>query len=173
MLDLLGKIDQHDAVLLDDADEQYDADDRDHAQVIVNRHQQQQRAEAGRRQGRDDGDRVDHALVEHAEDEVDDEKRRGYEDRRARQGRLEGLGVALKARLEREGFAQLFFNLLDGADRLTDRGAWHQIVGDRHRRELALMVDDQRRYLDDAVNQGGQRHLLPARRFDINAVERF
>ena len=84
MLDLHGKIDQHDAVLLDDADEQYDADEGDHGQVVVHRHQQQQRAEAGRRQGRDDGDRVDHALVEHAEDEVDDEQRGGDEDRRAR-----------------------------------------------------------------------------------------
>ena len=58
-LDLQSKIDQHDAVLLDDADEQDDANDRDHAQIVVNRHQQQQRAEPGRREGRDDGDRVD------------------------------------------------------------------------------------------------------------------
>ena len=49
------------------------------------RHQQQQRAEAGRRQRRDDGDRVDQALVEHAEDEVDHEQRGGDQDRRARQ----------------------------------------------------------------------------------------
>ena len=155
VFDLLGKIDQHDAVLLDDADEQDDADDRDHAQIVVNRHQQQQRAEAGRRQGRDDGDRVDQALVEHAEDEVDDEQRCGYEDRRARQRRSECLGVALKARLERERLAQLFFNLLDGAYRLTDRGARREIERDRHRRELALMVDDERRHLHDAVDQGG------------------
>src|ERR1700730_14426390 len=109
MFDLLGKIDQHDAVLLDDADEQYDADDRDHAQIEVNRHQQQQRADAGRRQGRDDGDRVDQALVENAEDEVDDEERRGYEDWRARQRRSERLGVPLKAGLERERRGGGFF----------------------------------------------------------------
>ena len=35
------------------------------------------------------------------------------------------------------------------------------------------MVDDERRHLDDAVNQRGYRHLLAARRFDIDAVERF
>ena len=63
MFDMQGKIDQHDAVLLDDAYEQYEADDRDHAQIKVNRHQQQQRAEAGRWQGRDDGDRVNQALI--------------------------------------------------------------------------------------------------------------
>jgi hypothetical protein len=38
VFDLLGKIDQHDAVFLDNADEQYQADDRDHAQIDVNRH---------------------------------------------------------------------------------------------------------------------------------------
>src|SRR6267142_4720077 len=39
VLDLLGKIDQHDSVLLDDTDEQYEADNRDYAQIDVNRHQ--------------------------------------------------------------------------------------------------------------------------------------
>ena len=163
MLGLLSEIDQHDAVLLDDADQQDDADDRDHAEIEMNRHQQQQRAEAGRRQGRDDGDRVDQALVEHAEDEVDDEERRGDEDRRARQRRAERLGVALEAGLQRQRLAQLFFDLLDGADRLADRGARREIERDRHRRELALMVDDERRHLHDAVDQRGQRHLLSAR----------
>ncbi len=163
MFDLLSKIDQHDSVLLDDADEQYDANNRDHAQIEVKRHQQQQRAEAGRRQSRDDGDRVDDALVEHAEDEVDDEERRRYEDRRARQRRSECLGVALKARLERKRRAQLFFSLLDSAYRFADRGTGGEIERDRHRWELALMVDDERRHRHDAVDQRGQRHLLPAR----------
>src|SRR5712672_1473638 len=85
VFDLLGKINQHDSVLLDDTDEQDEADNRDYAQVDVNRHQQQQRADAGRGQGRDNGDRVDQALVQHAEDEVDDEERRDDEDRRALQ----------------------------------------------------------------------------------------
>jgi hypothetical protein len=50
-----------------------------------------------------------------AEDEVDDEERCGYEDRRARQRRSECLGVALKAGLERERRVQLFFNRLNSA----------------------------------------------------------
>ena len=75
----------------------------------------------------------------------------------------ECLGVALKAGLQRERRAQLLFDLLDGADRLTDRGARREIERDRHRGELALMVDHERRDLHDAVDQRGQRHLLPAR----------
>jgi hypothetical protein len=71
-----SEIDQHDAVLFDDADEQDDANDCDHAQVAVNGHEQHQRTEAGRPQRRDDRDRMDQALIENAEDQVDDEERR-------------------------------------------------------------------------------------------------
>ena len=118
---------------------------------IVNRHQQQQRTEAGRGQGRDDGDRVDQALVEHTEDEVDDEQRRDDEDRCARQRGSERLGVALEAGLERERLAEAAFSIrLNGAYRLADRGARREIERDRHRRELALMVDHERRGLHHA-----------------------
>ena len=106
---------------------------------------------------------MDQALIEHAEDQVDDEERRGDQDRRARQRRGEGLRVALKARLQRQRLAELLFDLLDGGDRLTDRRARLEIERDRHRGKLALMVDHERRHLDDAVDQGGQRHLLSAR----------
>ncbi len=47
---------KRDAVLFDDADEQENTDDGDHAEIVVSRHQQKQRPEAGRRQGREDGD---------------------------------------------------------------------------------------------------------------------
>jgi len=60
---------------LDDADEQYQADDCDHAQIDVNGHQAIAARRCRRGQGRDDGDRVDQAFVEHAEDEIDDEQR--------------------------------------------------------------------------------------------------
>ena len=81
--------------------------DRDHAEIEVNRHQQQQRADAGRRQRRQDRDRMDRALVEHAEDDVDDDERRGDQERRARQRRLEGLRVALEAGRQRGRLAEL------------------------------------------------------------------
>src|SRR5882724_12209978 len=127
MLDVLGEIDQHDAVLLDDADQQDDADDRDYAEIVMNRHQQQQRTEPGRGQSRDDRDRVNQALVQHTENDVDDEQRGGNEDRRARQRVAEGLGVALKTGLKRERLAEIFLDLLDGAYGLADRGARQQV----------------------------------------------
>jgi hypothetical protein len=53
-------------------------------------------ADAGGRQGREDGQGVDRVLVEHAQDDVDRQQRREDQDRRARERALEGLGVALE-----------------------------------------------------------------------------
>src|SRR5471032_2442582 len=89
---------QHDAVLLDDADQQDDADQRDHAQVEMKGHEQQHCADAGGGQGREDGDRMDHALIEYSEDEIYDDQGGGDQNRRARERRLERLSVALKTR---------------------------------------------------------------------------
>ncbi len=121
----------------------------------MNRHQQKQRADAGRGQRRDDGDRMDQAFVEHAEDEIDDEQRCGYQDRRALQRCAERLGVALKAGLQRERGVQLFFSRLNAAYRLADRGARCEVERDRHRGELALMVDHKRRDLHHRIDQRG------------------
>src|ERR1700730_4890698 len=170
---LHGEIHQHDAVLLDDANQQYEADDRDHAQIDVHRQQQQQRADAGRGQRRDNRDRVDQALIEHAEDQVDNEQRREYENRRALQRRAEGLGVALEAGLERQRRVQRFFDRLNIAYRLANRGARCEVERDCHRRELTCVVNHKRRNLYSRIDQRGYRHLLSARRFDIDAVERF
>ena len=51
-LGLEGEVDDHDGVLLDDADQQHDADDADHIEVAAGDHQREQRAEAGRGQRR-------------------------------------------------------------------------------------------------------------------------
>ena len=56
-LGLQREVDHHDAVLLHDADQQDDADDGDHAQILPEEHQRQQRAHAGRRQRGENRDR--------------------------------------------------------------------------------------------------------------------
>ena len=76
-----GEVDQHDAVLLHDADEQNDADQRDQAEIEAEQHQCRERTDAGRGQRGEDRDRVDVALVENAEDEVDDDQCRDDQER--------------------------------------------------------------------------------------------
>ena len=90
------EVDHHDRVLLDDADQQDDADDRDDVEVVAGDQQRQQRADAGRGQRREDRDRVDEALVEHAQHDVDGDDRRQHQQQLVRQRRLERRGRALE-----------------------------------------------------------------------------
>ena len=75
-LGLEREVHHHDAVLLDDADQQDDADQRDDRQIEVKHQQHQQRPDAGRGQRREDGQRMDVALVEHSQNDVDHDQRR-------------------------------------------------------------------------------------------------
>ena len=71
-----GEVDNHDCVLLYDADQQHDADDSDHVEILAGDHQREQCADPGRGQRGEDGDRVDVALVEHAQHDINCDERR-------------------------------------------------------------------------------------------------
>jgi hypothetical protein len=90
-LEIERDVDDHDRVLLDDADEQDDADHRDDRQLHPAR---EQRAHPGRGQGGQDGERVDEALVQHAQHEVDRDQGGQDQERLGGQRGLEGLGGA-------------------------------------------------------------------------------
>src|SRR5205823_14415676 len=62
-----GEVDHHDAVLLHEPHEHDHAHEGVHAQLHPEQHQRDQRAEPGKRQGREDRDRVDEALVQDPE----------------------------------------------------------------------------------------------------------
>src|SRR5580692_12795862 len=113
---------------------------------------------------------MDDALIEHAENQVDNEQRSQYEDRRAFQRRAESLRVTLEAGLERERRVKRFFDCLNIAYGLAERGARREVERYCHRWELALVVDHKRRGLHHRIDQRGYWHLLSARRFDIDAV---
>ena len=65
----------------------------DHAEIVAERHQRQQYADAGRRQRREDGDGVDETLVEHAQHDVDGEDGGQDQERRRLQRLLEELAM--------------------------------------------------------------------------------
>ena len=167
------EVDHHDRVLLDDADQQQDADDRDDRQVHVEAFEREQRADAGRRQARENRDRVDVALVEHAEQDVDRQHR--GEQQRALPGQrlLEQLRVAGEVGDDvcRAGW-MLALQRVDRVDRLAERHVGREIERDRHRRLLRLAVDLQRP--DGAPHRRDlvERHELAAGRGDADAAER-
>ena len=70
-----GDVDQHDAVLLHDADQEDNPDNADHVERAADQHERDERAETGRRQRRQNRQRMDRALIEHAKDDIDREQR--------------------------------------------------------------------------------------------------
>ena len=114
-----GEVDEHDAVLLHDADEQDDADERDQTEIEMEQHQCRKRAHAGRRQSREDRQRMDVAFIKNAEDKIDDHQRRNDQQRYRRKRLLESLRIALKAR----GYGAGQLQILLGA-RSTASVAW-------------------------------------------------
>ena len=74
-LRLDGEVHHHDAVLLHEADEHDDADERIEAQLGLEQQQREQRAESSRRQARENRQRVSEALVQDAQHDVDDDDR--------------------------------------------------------------------------------------------------
>ena len=113
-----GEVDHHDAVLLDDADEQNGADERDQTELVAEQHERRQRAQASRGQRRQDGQRVNEALVEDAENQIDADKRRENQERHAGQRILERLRVALEGRRQARGQLQRLHRALDRLRRL-------------------------------------------------------
>ena len=134
---------------------------RDDAEVVAEQHQHQEGADPGRGECRDDGQGVNEAFVEHAEDEVDDQQRGRDQIGRRRQRRLEGLRRALERPGQCRRNAEIGLDLLNRRHRIAERRPSRQIEAHRHRWELALMVDGEicrLRHVD--AHEGRHRHLL-------------
>ena len=117
------EVDHHDAVLLDDADQEDNADQGDQAEIESKRHQDRERADACRGQRRENRQRMDVAFVEDAEDQIDHDQRREDQKRHSAERLLERLRGALEARTERGRRAEIVHGLLDGIGGLPERHA--------------------------------------------------
>ena len=96
-----GDVDKHDAVLLHDADQQDNADYPNYIERAADQHEGEQRAETSRRQRRQNRQRMDRALIEHAKNDIDRKQCREDQRGRGAERALEGLRVALEARGDR------------------------------------------------------------------------
>ena len=144
-LGLEGEVDHHDRVLLDDADQQNDADRGDDGELDLEQLQRDQRADAGRRQGRQDRQRVDVALVENAEHDIDGEQGRAEQQRQRRLRLLEGGRRAGEHAAHRRGHADRRDSVGDLLLRLAQRMAGREVEGNGRGGEQTLVIDPQRR----------------------------
>ena len=171
-LRLEREVDHHDRVLLHDADEQHDADERDDAEVVARGDEREDRADAGRRQGRKNRERVDEALVEHAQHDVDRHDRRQDQPAFVRERSLEGERRALEARAEGGRQPDLLRRAFNGLNRFAERSARRQVERERRRRELRLVVDREGRVGGRDLRQRLQRHLVAVRGRHVDVGER-
>ena len=144
MLLALGRdrhVDHHDPVLLDDADEEDHADHRDEAEIESEQHESGDRARPCRRQGRQYRQRVDIALIENAEDQIDDEQSCQDEQGYGAQRGLKSLGVALESADQRCRHLHLALGALNCFGGAAEGSALLQVEADGHGGKLALVAD--------------------------------
>ena len=81
-------------------------------------------------------------------------------------------GRALERSLDARGHSDLLAGSVDRGDRVAQRVARREIERNRHRGELALMIDGQRRRARLEMGEGAQRHLAAGVRANVDVVER-
>lgn len=115
------EVDHHDGVLLHDADQQHDADDAHDVEIHPEQIEPDQCTDGGRRQGGEDRDRVDIALIENAQHDIDRDHGRHDQPDFVGQRRAERRGRALEGGLELRRQADLLFHAFDGVGRGAQR----------------------------------------------------
>ena len=123
----------------------------------VEQHQRQQRADAGRRQGRQDRDRVNVALVEHAEQDVDRRNGGDDQDRLVVERLRKHLRGAGEAAVDRNRHMDLVDRFVDLGRRFAERRALLQIERNGGGDEQALVIDRERRIARLIMRHGGER----------------
>ena len=127
---LEGEVDHHDGVFLHNTDEQDDADQGNDTEFHLRNHQREQGADAGRRQGRNDGDGMDIALVKHTEHDVDSDQCREDQQRLVGQRSLKCGGGALEAGVDAGGHADALLHGIDGLNGVTQCFAGREVEAD-------------------------------------------
>ena len=157
------EIDHHDGVFLHDAHQQDDPHQSHQRQIDAADHQRQQRADSGRRQRGQNSDRVDPALVQHAQHDVDHHQSRQDQPRFGRERSLKLRRVAGEGAADGLRHADVLLGLGDGRHRVAERVAVREIEAERRGGKLLLMRDDQRRGGFAELGDGGQRNLRVVR----------
>ena len=159
-------VDHHDGVLLHDADQQQHADHGDDAELDTRELQREQRTDTGRRQGRQDGDRMDVAFVEDAQHDIDRRQRGENEDQLVAQRLLESTRRALERTVQGRWHADLAHRVVDVGHCIAQRLARRQVERNGARHEHALVIDRQRRRVELIGRERRQRHQLLRRGAD-------
>ena len=135
-------------------------------ELDVEQPQRQRRADAGGEQGREDGDRMDQALVENPEHDIDRDHRGAEQKRHARLRLLIGRGGAGEGAADGRRHADALDRVVDLGLGLAERAALGKVERDRRRRERSLVIDAERRMARGKMSEGRERdHRLERGRY--------
>ncbi len=98
---------------------------------------------AGRQRG-ENRERVNEALVQDAEDDIDGDERGEDQIRLIPQRILKCLRGSLESRVDCGGHAQVALSFFEGGNGITQSHVWRQVESKRDGRILALMIHRQR-----------------------------
>ena len=142
-LRIKGKVHNHDAVLLHNADQQHDTDDGNDTKILPEKPQCQQCADACRRQRGEDRERMEEVLIEHSQNDVDgDQRGQNQKCFITAHGKIRG-SRALKVALHTCWHVQRLHLRVKSRNALTEGNARGKIERQRHDRKLALVRDGQ------------------------------
>ena len=171
-LQLQGQINHQDGVLLDDTDQQEQTQQGDQTELHAYQLQREQGANAGRRQGRKDGQRMYVALVEHAQHDIHHHQCQQDHQRLIALGLLEGCTGAAQHALHFGGQADPRHGIVNGAAGLIQADPFGQGEADVLGGELALVVDPVLFQAAFPMGEGGQRHPCAIGGDQLNLVQR-
>jgi len=136
----MASTDHHNCVLFDDADQQDDADEGDDAEVRSRQQQGQNCADARRGQRGKNGQRVDQALVQNAEHDVNGNQRGEDEIGFVAERILKGLRGTLECPMDGTGHAHVALDFFKRGDRVAEGHVGRQVKCERDGGILALVV---------------------------------
>ncbi len=113
-------------------------------EIHAEEQQREQRAHARRGQSGENRQRVDEALVQDAQHDVDHQHGHQQQHAQAADRRLERLRRALEAAADRRRHVHLALDRTHAVDGIAERDAGREVERDGHRRQLALVIDGQR-----------------------------
>jgi len=118
-----------------DSDQQHNANDGDDVQILFKEHQSEHGAYTRRGQSGDDGQRVDQAFIQNAENDVHRQQRRHDQNWLRAQGLLVCQQRSCEKALQRGGRAELLLHLVNARRSAAQRHVRRKVKGHGDRRE--------------------------------------
>ena len=163
-----GEVDHHDRILFNYTEQHDDTDEGVEVKLLAEDVQRQQCSEDGGGQAGENRDRMDEALIENAQHNVNYEYGDEQQDRQILERTLELLHGALESSADGTRHTQVEDGIFHLLRSVSQRGSGFEIKSDGYGRKLPEMTDAERSGGPLHSNQGVERHQRSLRRAYVN-----